>query len=372
MDRRLLDLARDQLQQVLDEGTGFELVAKGVDGPMGTDHRADAIWTLRASSDEWRLLVEVKSTLWPRDVQALADKAGALTAEVKADRCVVVAPRLTDRTREFLERQGIDYIDLRGDIRVTIPGRMLVMAHGVGEPPASNLPNQKDRVANPFAGKASRIVRALLAEPRRWWGVTELAERVDVSAGLSVKTLRTLETDLYVRRDRRRRARLVDGESLLRRWAAVARNPFRGAGRFASPIPNPDELAIRLGERLSCLGVGYALSRLSAAKFIEPFAPARVVDVYLDRDPIDLAPKLDLFPVERGESVRLVQPADRGVLQFTERRQGVTLVSAAQLFVDLSNARGREGDVAERLLEKRLVGMWKEEYRRVPGWGLAD
>ena len=317
--------------------------------------------TLRAGPDEWRLLVEAKRTLWPRGVQALADNAGALTAEVQADRCLVVAPRLTDRTREFLEREGIDYIDLRGDIRVTVPGRMLVLAHGVGDPSAPRLPDQKDRVANPFAGKASRIVRALLAEPRRWWGVTELADRVDVSAGHSVKTLRTLETDLYVRRDRRRRARLVDGESLLRRWAAVARNPFRGAGRFASPIPDPDELAIRLAERLSCLGVGYALSRLSAARFIEPFAPARVVDIYLDHEPMDLAPKLDLFPVESGESVRLFQPVDEGVLQFTEERQGVTLVSSPQLFVDLSSARDREGDVAERLLENRLVGMWQEE-----------
>lgn len=363
MEKQLLDLAREQLRQVLDQGSGFELVAGGVDGPIGTDRRADAIWTLRAGSDEWRLLVEAKRTLWPRGVQALADKAGALTAEAKADRCLVVAPRLTERTREFLERNRIDYIDLRGDIRVTIPGRMLVMTHGVREPSAPYLPDTKDRVANPFAGKASRIVRALLAEPRRWWGVTELAERVEVSAGLSVKTLRTLETDLYVRRDRRRQARLVDGESLLRRWAAVARNPFRRAGRFASPIPDPDELAVSLAERLTCLGVGYALTRLSAAKFIEPFAPARAVDVYLNRDPMDLAPKLDLFPAESGESVRLVKPADEGVLQFTEERQGVTLVNSAQLFVDLSNARGREGDVAERLLENRLVGMWKEDMK---------
>ena len=59
--------------------------------------------------------------------------------------------------------------------------------------------------------------------------------------------------------------------------------------------------------------------------------------------------------------MRLVKPADGGVLQFTEERQGVNVVSPAQLFVDLSSARGREGDVAERLLENQLLGMWKEE-----------
>ena len=361
MERQLLDLGRERLRQVLNQGTGFELVPGDVEVPIGTGRRAGAIWVLRSGSEELRLFVEAKSTLWPRDVEAMAARVGALAAEAKADRCLIVARRLTDRTREFLQRQGIDYIDLRGDIQVTVPGRMLVMARRVLGPFAPDPPDQEDRIANPFAGKASRIVRSLLAEPRRWWGVTELADRVEVSAGLSVKTLRTLEIDLYVRRDRKRRVRLADGEALLRRWAAVAGNAFRGASGFASPIPNPDELAIRLSERLGELGVGYALSRLSAARFVEPFAPARVVDVYLDRDPRDLVPALDLFPVDGGESVRMVRPSDAGVLQFTEERQGVTLVNPVQLFVDLSNGRGREGDVAERLLDNQLRGAWREE-----------
>ena len=354
METQLLDLGRQRLQQLLDRGTGFELVSIGTALPTATGQRADAIWALRSSSDEWRLLVEVKSTIWPRDVANMVAQLGVLKAVAKADRCLIVAPRLTERTRQFLERAGIDYIDLRGNIQVTVPGRMLLMTRGVSEPSTEYVPDQKDRIANPFAGKASRIVRALLAEPGRWWGVTELAERVGVSAGLSVKTLRTLELDLYVGRDRRRQVRLADGESLLRRWAAVAGNAFRGASRFASPIPDPDELAIRLSERLRGLGVRYALSRLSAARFIEPYAPARAVDIYLDRELVDAGADLDLFPVERGESVRLVRPSDAGVFQSAEVREGVTLVNPVQLFVDLSNGRGREGDVAERLLESQL------------------
>ena len=129
--------------------------------------------------------------------------------------------------------------------------------------------------------------------------------------------------------------RLADGESLLRRWAAVSGPAFREASRFASPIPDPDELAIRLTERLNGMGVGYALSRLAAVRFVEPYAPARVVDVYVDREPGELEAPLDLCAVDRGESVRLVRPSDAGVLQFTAERQGVTVVNPVQLFVDL-------------------------------------
>ena len=152
-----------------------------------------------------------------------------------------------------------------------------------------------------------------------------------------------------------------DGEALLRRWAAVSRPAFRDASRFTSPIPDPDELAVQLSKRLEGMGVGYALSRLSAARFVEPYAPASVVDVYVDREPSELEAALDLFRIDRGESVRLVRPTDLGVLQFTEEYGGVRVVNPVQLFVDLSNGRGREGDVAERLLENRLSVTWKGE-----------
>ncbi len=358
MEAKLIEFGRRSLEQVLVKETGFELIAGGV-GSSEPGRTPDAVWVLSANSEEWRFLVEVKSTLWPSGVAAMAARAKSLAAETEADRCLVIVPRVTDRTAEFLRREGIDYIDLRGNIRVSVPARILVMARGGGESTVDDFPLPKDRIANPFAGKASRIVRALLAEPRRWWGVTELAERVKVSAGMSVKTLRALEADLYVRRDRRRRVKVTDGESLLRRWAAVSGPAFRDAVRFTSPIPDPDELAIRLAERLGEMDVGYALSRLSAARFVEPYAPASVVDIYVDREPRELEAALNLFPVDRGESVRLVRPSDVGVLQFTEEREGVTVVNSVQLFVDLSNGRGREGDVAERLLENQLSGTWK-------------
>lgn len=363
MEAKLIEFGRRFLEEILDGETGLELVATDIGSATATRRIPDAMWVLRSGADEWRFLVEVKSTLWPNGVAAMAAQAKKLAADTKAHRCLVIVPRVTSRTAELLRRQGVDYIDLRGNLRVAVPGRILVVASRGRSVSAKDPPIPKDRIANPFAGKASRIVRALLAEPRRWWGVTELARTVDVSAGMSVKTLRALEADLYVRRDRRRRVKLADGEALLRQWAAVSRSAFREANRFTSPVPDPDELAIQLSERLAGMGVGYALSRLSAARFVEPYAPASVVDVYVAREPRELEAVLDLFPVELGESVRLVRAADSGVLQFTEEHRGVRIVNPVQLFVDLTNGSGREGNVAQRLLENRLRRAWSGEER---------
>lgn len=358
-DGKLLDAGEACLRKLLDSASGFQLDSS-MSGAQAGAQGVDAVWLLRSGSDEARLLIEAKTNIWPRDVGPVSARLEAAAAALNADGCVLVAPRVTERTRDLLQRAGVDYIDLRGQVRLVIPGRLLIVARGGKQAPGAKQTagvyglNRGDRIMNPFRGKACRIVRALLAEPRRWWGVTELAEQVDVSAGLSVKTLKTLQRDVYVRRDSDRRVALADGEALLRRWATIADGAFRNAERFVSRLPNPDELTRQLSNRLESLGVRYAVSRLAAARFIEPYAPARVVDIYVDRDPGDLAAALDLLPVDRGESVRLVKPDDAGVFQFSSGRDTVNCVNPVQLFVDLSNGRGREPDVAERLFENSL------------------
>lgn len=346
---RLLEAAYARLRDLLAEGTGFEIVPAARESPP-----VDAVWTLRSATGDSRLLVEAKTSIWPRDVDRVAEQLRKYAEAVDADRRLIVSPSLTERTRDLLRRAEIDYIDLRGAVRVSIPGRILIASRSEEDASTDASSYRRDRIANPFRGKASRLVRALLVEPDRWWGVTELAETVDVSAGLAVKTLKTLEDEAYVARSEQRKARLADGESLLRDWARAAESAFRKAERFTSSVRDPDELTTELTRGFERLGTRYALSRLAAARFIEPYAPAAVVDVYVEGDPKRIAGELDLLPVERGESVRLVRPPDAGVLQFTREQDGVTVVNPVQLFVDLSTAGGREPDVAERLFERRL------------------
>ena len=355
MASELLGAGEACLRRILDSASGFQLDSSMREAQVGAP-RVDAVWMLRSGSDESRLLIEARTSIWPRDVDPVSAQLKAAAATLGADGCVIVAPRMTERTRELLQRAGVDYIDLQGNVRIAIPSRLLIVTQGGKGAPRDYGQNRSSRIVNPFRGKASRIVRALLADPQRWWGVTELAERVGVSAGLSVKALKTLERNVYVRRDPDRRVKLADGALLLRQWATITENPFRNAGTFVSRLPDPDEITRRLSSKLGSFGVRYAVSRLAAARFVEPYAPARVVDIYVDCDPGGLAERLGLLPVDRGETVRLVRPDDEGVFQFCGEHDTVTVVNPVQLFVDLYNGRGREPDVAERLFDNQLRG----------------
>lgn len=344
-----MDAAYGRLRDFLGQGTGFDLLQLPAECS-----KADAIWVIRSAAGESRVVVESKSTIWPRDVESVAARLRVCEVEDQAERRLLVAPSLTKRTRELLQRSDVDYIDAQGEMRIAIPGRLLILASGKKDASAYRRLYSRDRIANPFRGKASRVVRALLAESGRWWQVTELAECVDVSAALVVKTLNTLEDDRYVRRSADRQVGLSDGEALLKRWSDVTKSAFRDAATFTSSVSDPDSLTTQLSKALGGLGVPYAITRLAAARFIEPYAPASAVDIYIEGDASEVASVLGLLPVERGESVRLVVARDVGVFQFNLQRSGVTIVNPVQLFVDLSQGGGREPDVAERLFERQL------------------
>ncbi len=79
MEAKLIEFGRRSLEQVLVEETGFELVAGGV-GSSEPGRTPDAVWVLRSGSEEWRFLVELKSTLWPSGVAAMAAQAVVLKA----------------------------------------------------------------------------------------------------------------------------------------------------------------------------------------------------------------------------------------------------------------------------------------------------
>ncbi len=348
-EKEILAAGLDRLADALREGSGFQASQL-----QGTSSGADAVWIIKSASGKARVVVEARTALWPRDVERVAAQLSACGADEQADRCLLVAPSLTKRTRELLGRRDIDYVDLRGEIRVTIPGRLLILATGRKSGSVDMKSYRRDRIANPFRGKAARVVRALLADPGKWWAVTELADCVEVSAGLAVKALNALEDEAYVRRSEDRKAILSDGEALLRRWADAGKSAFSRAARFTSKIRDPDELSSELSDGLGRLGVRYAITRLAAARFVEPYAPASVVDVYIDDDPEQAASALGFFPVERGASVRLAVPADAGVFQFNQQQSGITIVNPVPLFVDLQQGGGREPDVAERLFESRL------------------
>ena len=76
---------------------------------------------------------------------------------------------------------------------------------------------------------------------------------------------------------------------------------------------------------------------------------------YVEKFP-DLRDSSVLFPLQKGQNgnVLLLEPHDEGVFQFIEKQNDNPVVSAPQLYLDMSRMPGRAKEQAEAIREKLL------------------
>lgn len=292
------------------------------------------------------LIVQAKSRLEPKDVDNLAGPGRPNAAES----ILVVAPFLSPRTQRRLEEAGLSFVDLTGNIRLSLSRPALfINARGADENPE---PAARER-RSLKGPKAGRLVRALCDFPPPV-GLRELAKRADVDAGYASRVVQILIRDALVVRTGRGPITSVDWPALLRRWSEEY-SPLK-QGRVAWYLaPRGLQSVV---DRLKTLKSGYAVSGSWAANLIAPVAPARLLLCYAD-DTQKLAPKLDLRQADAGMNVALVRPFDQVATVRTSQRGGLTIAALPQVVADLLTSPGRGPSEAEALIE------WMRKNERV-------
>ena len=242
---------------------------------------------------------------------------------------LVVARRLSPRTRGILSDGGISWLEPDGDCRIALGGLFIERSLGGSrrrEPGAA----ETRFVADLFSGGALRIVRWLLIEPERPWALSDMASRAGLTLGFVSRTFKTLARDAYVERARGS-TRLRDRDALLDAWVP-APAPADVPLERVSLADGPSAVLRSIRE----LGAPsrYAITAEAAAEQIAPYARFSRVELYVD-DPAAWDRALSLTPVPRGGNVVLIRPVDRGVFDGVFERDGLSLASRPQLYVDL-------------------------------------
>ncbi|WP_445148947.1 helix-turn-helix domain-containing protein [Baekduia sp. Peel2402] len=306
-----------------------------------------------------RLVVEVRATLRPRDVDAMS--SGLLRSLRRASPYVpilVVAPWLSERTREALRMDDLNYLDLTGnvDLRLTNPA---VFIHTTG---AARDPAPRSRAgAGLRGGKAGRLIRTL-AEIRPPYGVGELATATALTPGYVSRLLDTLDREALVERGPRGAVQDVDVVSLLRAWAQnydlfkanaatwwIASNGARTALAELDGVSSP----------VAVTGSFAAVRRAPVA------APSQLVAFAGDVE--RTAAELRLLPTDEAANVVLLQPFDDVVWRRTETVAGITYAAPAQVVVDCLAGAGRMPSEGAALLDELVLGDgWR--LNTLPPW----
>ncbi|MFB9253121.1 hypothetical protein ACFFWE_33210 [Sphaerisporangium melleum] len=307
--------------------------------------RFDALWEVTApDGTSVVLVVEVKRLVERRDVATLVEQLGDHSEAIAGSGGVVVSRYLSPPVRERLSGAGLSYIDVTGNVRVSVPRPGLYIAdRGADHDPWRGPGRPRGTLKG---APAAKVVRALLDHDRSW-AIRELVEIAGVSTGSAYRVIEFLETEDLATRISSGAVVVPDWVALLRRWSedyGFVRNSR--ITRWISPRG-----LTSLAQKAAESAVQYAVTGTLAAATWAPYAPARSAMIYTS-DAERSAQLWDLRPADAGANVMLAEPEVDVVFTRTlADTSGLVIAAPSQVAVDLMTGPGRSPAEAEELIE---------------------
>jgi len=348
--RRLVDEAARCLDAVLRQVPFIEVVGIDQQAPEGRERGADLVLTLRTPEGTRRLVVQVKTKASPRDLRLMAQQLKTYVTGMPDAVAVIVAPYLSDRSRDICQELDVGCLDLAGNVRLAFD-QVFIDRGGNPSPTPLRRPQR-----SLFAPRSTRVLRVLLEDPSRPWYVRDLASAARVSLGQTSNVKRLLtDQDLIAEQDRA--FSLSKPGTLLREWAKTY-SPEANETRLLYAMLSVSEVEERLAEECDRRGTRYGLALFSGANRVAPFTSYNRAYAFVEGRLDATADALGMKAVSSGANVALMTPYDEGVFYGLQEIGATRVVSDVQLYLDLKNTAGRGDEAAEFLYERRLVPRW--------------
>lgn len=351
------------LVSALQELPHTDISVVSMHSPQGmSKNKLDAEISLSIAEKDLVLLVELKKTIYPRDIrQILWQLNSAQNEYVHSQKqnvvALVAAESISVGARELLREENIGFFDKGGSLFVPAKGVYLYVERPVPKP-------IEKFVRSLFTGKRSQVLHALLVRYLDWIGVTELSNLAEVSPGTVSETLTALERLEWVSsrgQGPSKERRLSDATKLLDEWRMQVQSARRPLSRRRYYVPGGDSTALahRLAVLCEASKVEYVLTQDAAAQQYAPFLTS------ISRVACRIAPgngvgevlaNLGARVVSEGANLDVIETVSRGEFLFKEQRDQLWLASPIQVYLDLLRNEGRSREIAEHL-RKEVLGI---------------
>lgn len=269
---------------------------------------------------------------------------------------VLVAPYLSPERQELCRKEGIGFLDLSGNVHLHYKSLYIERS---GRP---NRFPEKRHGRDPFSDKASLILRALVEDGERLWGIRELAQQIGLDPGYVSRMAKEIESRGYAARINAK-LRLRSMEGILDDWiSSYSLKKNRMFGYFCM-AESMDEILDRFRSLEIPDSIQYALSVQAGASLVAPYSSFKEVHVYVssEKDSAFFEKQLALRPAEKGVNLILMRPFYRNSVYFGNRMVGgLRVVSDIQLYLDLHGYPIRGAEQADHILNKRIKPVSKK------------
>lgn len=348
-ERDLLKTAQKSIVSVLSEVPFIEL--KESKANVRIDNKqVDMILNLFVSGKPAKFIVEVKSQGEPRFIRIASAQIRSYLKNIKDAYGIIVAPYISDASRQICKEAGIGCSDLAGNAFMSFKN---IFIDRSGRPNPFAVARLAKSV---FSPKSSRILRVLLSDPLKRWYVEDLSQEAGISIGLTSRVKQTLLSQEWIK-EKNKSFYLVKPGEVLNQWVnnySYEKNP--GFPFYSGLSEEQIEAAIK--KECEKKKYRYGLALFSGARKVAPFVRFMRFFSYVAGDIEDIAKALQFKKVESGANVTLLQPYDEGVFYGLQDINGINVVSDIQLYLDLKSYKGRGEEAAHAIFEQKIKPKW--------------
>lgn len=319
---------------------------------IGTRRVDFSVEVMTSQGKKLRLLIDLKTSATPGRIREFLRqfRLSIPKTVIKKGYPVFASTFLSPRVREICKEEGVGYLDFAGNCYLQFDD--LYIERVIDKNPSPS----RGRPPSLFAPISSRIIRALLEEPKRRWQIGELSQATNVSLGQTSNVTRRLLEEEYVTKAKNR-VLLAQPSKLLDAWRDQYTQTGNQRMAYYSFNRNPEEIMSLISKTAKIKGWKYAVTSFAAASLVAPFVRGVGTFEWYVEDVTSIDSwinALDLRPVHEGPNVVLVVPYDVGVFYKNQKVDGITLVGNIQLYLDLFSNPARGKEQAEFLRKERL------------------
>lgn len=321
-------------------------------------YRPDVMMKLEHEGGSFRLVIEVKRSLFPRDArEAIWQLRNNLAHGDSANHSavpVLIAETISPGARQLLRDERVGYFDSSGSL--FIPARGLYVRV---DRPASR--KQARSLNNLFAGRRAQVLHAVWILGRDWFGVHQIAERAGVSPATASETLIGIERREWVEvrgAGPSKERRLINPRALLDTWSTYQTTVKPKAVRhFYVRSTTPPDLQRRIDHACETRGLPYELADITAGQIHTPYLSS--VSQVFCRIPAGggmhaMLDSIDARPVREGWNLGVHEIASGSDLKFRQRIDDLWVADPLQTYLDLLQAGGRAKELAQHLRAEKL------------------
>ncbi|MFG1404386.1 hypothetical protein [Xanthobacter sediminis] len=358
MEHRTIETLIDDLAAAVAEISGVPPRLVSERGGAETSYRPDATIDIEHDGRSYRLVIEAKRSLFPRDArEAIWQLRNYLAHFDSGGRPAVpllMAESISPGARQLLRDERVGYFDASGSLFIPANGLYLRV-----DRPASR--RQARSLNNLFAGRRAKALHAVWVFKSAWFGVHQIAERAGVSPATASETLIGIERREWVEvrgAGPSKERRLVNPRALLDAWAAYQSSSKPKAVRhFYVRSTTPPDLQRRIEQASEAHDTPYELTGVTAGQIYAPYLSN--VSQVICRIPAKAGMKvmldsIDARPVRDGWNLGVLEVAPDEELRFRERIDGLWVADPLQTYLDLLQAGGRAKELAQHLRTEKL------------------